>query len=105
MIDWMYSDSPQAVIWTGETRGEQKVLEVSKTILDYSNRSRVVTDVVYDDFMQLERPLGVERVPSRLAATRRASRSSNTGIQQRDLSPVTKSQNPMVKSPSRKICS
>ena len=41
-----------------------------------SNRFRVVTEVVYDDFMQLERPLGVERVPSRLVATRGASPSN-----------------------------
>ena len=27
MIDWMYSDPPRAVIWTGETRGVQKFLE------------------------------------------------------------------------------
>ena len=57
MIDWIYS---VARIWTGETGGEQIILEVSKTILDHSNRSRVVSDVVYDDFMQLERPLGAE---------------------------------------------
>ena len=44
--------------------------------MDASNRSRIVTDIMYDDFMQWERPLGVERVPSRLAATRGASPSS-----------------------------
>ena len=47
--------------------------------MDTSNRFRVVTEVGYDDFMQWERPLGVAQVPSRLAATRRASPSSRVG--------------------------
>ena len=48
----------------------------TKNIVGASNRSRVVTDIMYDDFMQWERPLGVYQVPSRLAATRDASPSS-----------------------------
>ena len=60
-----------------------------------SNRFRVVTDVGYDDFMQWERPLAgwvsreSPRPLRRLAAPPRAAELANTGIQQRDLSPVT----------------
>ena len=67
MIDWIYSDPVRIGFVSGVTRGCQKFVEGAKTIVGASNRFRVVTDVVYDDFMQLERPLGVERVPSRLA--------------------------------------
>ena len=73
-----------------------KFLEGCKTIVGASVRSRVGTDVMCDDFMQLERPMGVERVPRalrRLVAPPRAAKLENTGIQERDLSPVTKSQN------------
>ena len=49
------------------TRGKQKKIEVHKTIVDTSNRFRVVGDVVCDDFMQFGRLLVAERVPSRLA--------------------------------------
>ena len=73
MIGRIYSVARLA---TGGTRGGQNILEGAKTIVGTSNRFRVVTDVVYDDFMQWERPLGVARVPSRLSATRRASSSS-----------------------------
>ena len=65
MIGWFYSVSWRV---SGVTRGGQKILEGGKTILDTSNRFRVVTDVVCDDFMHSLRPLGAERVPSRLAA-------------------------------------
>ena len=64
----------------GDWRDERvpKKVEGTKTIVGTSNRFRVVTDVAYDDFMHLERPLGVARVPSRLAAPPRASLSSQT---------------------------
>ena len=68
MIGWIYSDPVRIGLATGVTRGYQNFLEGTKTIVGTSNRFRVVTDVAYDDFMQLERPLGVARVPSRLAA-------------------------------------
>ena len=51
-------------------------MEGAKTIVGASNRFRVGTDVIYDDFMQLERPLGVKRAPSRLAATRAPPRAA-----------------------------
>ena len=54
----------------------QKYLEACKTIVGASNRSRVGTGVVGDDFMDWWRPLDAERVPSRLAATRGVSPSS-----------------------------
>ena len=63
MIGWIYSVSWQV---SGVRRGGQKLLEGGKTIVGTSNRFRVVTDVGYDDFMQLGRALGVARVPSRL---------------------------------------
>ena len=58
------------------SREGAKKIEGAKTIAGASNRSRVVTDAVGDYFMHLWRPLGVARVPSRLAATRGASPSS-----------------------------
>ena len=76
MIDWIYSDPEIVDSRTVVRFGGQKFLERTKTIVGASDRSRVGTDVMCDDFMQLERPLGVERVPSRLAATRGASSSS-----------------------------
>ena len=76
MIGWIYSDPVRIGFRSGVTRDDQFFLEATKTFVDTSNRSRVVTDIMYDDFMQLERPLSVQRVPSRLAATRRASPSS-----------------------------
>ena len=54
-----------------------------------SNRFRVVTDVVYDDFMQWERPLGVARVPWRLAAPPHDSHVPYTAIEQQGVSSVT----------------
>ena len=59
MIDWFYSDPVRTGFWTGVRNGRQKFLEGAKTIVRTSNRFRVVTDVVYDDFMHLWRPLGV----------------------------------------------
>ena len=61
MIGWSYSDPVRMGLATGVTRGLQTILEGAKTIVGTSIRFRVVTDVVYDDFMQWERPLGVER--------------------------------------------
>ena len=78
MIGWIYSDSLHTGFVTGVTLGDQKILEGAKTIAGASNRPRVVSNVMCDDFMQWERPLGVARVPSRLAATRGASSSSRT---------------------------
>ena len=68
MIEWFYSDPMIAGFVTGVTRGRQKYLEGAKTIVDTSNRFRVVRDVVCDDFMHLWRPLGAKQLPSRLAA-------------------------------------
>ena len=65
MIDWMYS---VAGIWTGVTYDVQKFSVGSKTIVDTSNRFRVVSNIMCDDFMHLLRPLGAKQVPSRLAA-------------------------------------
>ena len=76
MIGWIYSDPLHTGFVTGVTRGRQNFLEGAKiflegakTIVGASNRPRVLTDVPCDDFMQLEGPLGVARVPSRLAAS------------------------------------
>ena len=68
MIGWIYSDPVRIGLATVVRRGDQKKLEATKTLADTSNRFRVVSDIVYDDFMQWETPLGVEPVPSRLAA-------------------------------------
>ena len=73
MIGWIYS---VAGARSGVTRGRQKFIEGAKTIVDASNRFRVVSNVVCDDFVQSGKLLGVERVPSRLAAPRGTSPSS-----------------------------
>ena len=70
MIDWFYS---VAGFWTGVTNDVQKFLVTSKTIANASNRFRVVSNVVCDDFMQFGEPLGDEQVAARLGATRAAS--------------------------------
>ena len=72
MIGWIYS---VAGARSGVTRGRQKFLEGAKTIVDASNRFRVVSNVVCDDFMQFGSPLGAEQVPARLMAPRGASSS------------------------------
>ena len=51
-----------------------KKIEGAKTIVDTSNRSRVVTDVVGDDFMHPESPLCAEKVPPRPSDGHRAAR-------------------------------
>ena len=102
MIAWFYS---VARIWTGVTTSDQQILEGTKTIVDTSNRFRVVSDVVCDDFMQYENLLDVEQVPSRLAAPcgamRRPPRASefvDTAIQHsRFLNLVPKSEDPSKK--------
>ena len=73
MIDWFYSDPVRVGFWTGVTNDVQKFLVTSKTIANASNRFRVVSNVVCDDFMQFGEPLGDEQVPARLGATRDAS--------------------------------
>ena len=73
MIGWIYS---VAGARSGVTRGGQKFLEGGKTIVDASNRFKVVSNAVCDDFVQYGKLLGVARVPSRLAAPRGASPSS-----------------------------
>ena len=89
MIGWIYS---VAGSWRVVTLSYQKFSEGTKTIVDTSNRSRVVSNVVCDDFMQLERPLGAERVPSRLAVLPQAPEFvDRANSQQRAVSPVTKS--------------
>ena len=60
MIGWIYS---VVGFWTVVTAGGQKILEGAKTIVDTSNRSRVVTDVMYDGFMLCEKSLDVVRHP------------------------------------------
>ena len=77
MIDWFYSDacSDRAV-----TNLYQIFLERTKMIRDTSNRSGVVSNVVCDDFMQLERPLGAEQVSACLAVPRDASPSPAPGL-------------------------
>ena len=57
MIGSIYSDPVGIGFASGVTRGGQKSLEGGKTIVDTSNRFRVVTDVGHDDFVQLGRPL------------------------------------------------
>ena len=76
MIGWIYSDPIGAGSWRVVTLSYQKISEGTKTIVDTSNRCRVVSNVVCDDFMQLERPLGAEQLPSRLAAPCGASPST-----------------------------
>ena len=51
MIDWFYS---VAGFWTGVTNDVQKFLVTSKTIVNASNRFRVVSNVVCGDFMQFQ---------------------------------------------------
>ena len=46
MIGWIYSDPESVDFWTGVMRDEQKILEANKTVVDTSNRFRVVSDVV-----------------------------------------------------------
>ena len=75
MIDWFYSDHRIVDFVTGVTRAYQKMLEPTKTIVDTSNRPRVVPDVVCDDFMHSERPLSAKQAPSQLAAPWGASAS------------------------------
>ena len=85
MIGWIYSDPVRIGFVTGVTRDDQNFLVTTKTIVGASNRSRVVTDIMYDDFMQLERPLGAEGIPSRLAAPPRVAWAA---IEQRDTSSI-----------------
>ena len=68
MIDWFYSDPVRSGFPTVVTTSYQNILEGTKTVVDTSNRFRVVSDVVCDDFMQFVKPLDAEQLPSRLAA-------------------------------------
>ena len=56
MIGWIYSDPVGIGLATGVTRGGQ-IFRGGKTIVGTSNHFMVVTDVVYADCMQWERPL------------------------------------------------
>ena len=67
MIDWFYSDPVRSGFPTVVTTSYQNILEGTKTVVDTSNRFRVVSDVVCDDFMQFVKPLDAEQLPSRLA--------------------------------------
>ena len=86
MIGWIYSDSVGVGSRTVVTAGRQKKLEGAKTIVDTSNRFRVVTDIMYDDFVQFEKSLVTERVPSCLATSPHVAW---TVIEQREVSSVT----------------
>ena len=68
MIDWVYSEPRIVDFDTVVTRAYQKISEPTKTILDTSNRSRVVTDVVGGDFMHSERLMSAKQVHPCLAA-------------------------------------
>ena len=57
-----------------------------KTIVELPNRFRVDGNIMCDDFMQFERPLGVERAPLRLAAPHRVAW---TAVEERVMSSVT----------------
>ena len=83
MIGWIYS---VAGFYRGVTAAYQKKSEGTKTVVDTSNHFRIVSNVVCDDFMQLERLLGAEQVPSRLAAPPRVP---CTVIEQPNVSSVT----------------
>ena len=63
MIDRFYS---VAGFWTGVTNDVQKFLLTSKTIVNASNRFRVVSNVVCGDFMQFGSLPDIKQVPSRL---------------------------------------
>ena len=63
MIGGIYSDSVGVGSRTVVTAGRQFFLEGAKTIVDTSNRFRVVTDIMYDDFVQFEKFLDVVRQP------------------------------------------
>ena len=65
MIDWIYS---VAGFWTGVRTLYQKFSQRTKTVLVTSNRFRVVSNIMYDGFVQFGKPVGPEQVPSRLAA-------------------------------------
>ena len=69
MISWIYSDPVRFGFWTGVRFDVQKFLVTSKTIVNASNRFRVVSNVVCDDLMQFgslpEYP-DIKQVPSRL---------------------------------------
>ena len=99
MIDLFYSDPRIAGFDTGVRRGHQIFLKGTKTIVGVSNRFRVVTDVMYDDFMQFQKSLDVVRHPPRLVAPLGASltiRVRGHGHLAASRGPATKSQNPMV---------
>ena len=72
MIDWIYS---VAGFWTGVTTLYQNFSQRTKTVLVTSNRFRVVSNIMCDDFMQFGKPLGPEQVPPRLAAPPGVSRT------------------------------
>ena len=99
MIGWIYSDSVGVGSRTVVTAGRQKKIEGAKTTVDTSNRFRVVTDIMYDDFVQFEKSLDVVRHPPRLVAPLGASltiRVRGHGHLAASRGPATKSQNPMV---------
>ena len=75
MIGWIYSDPVCAGFWTGGRTSYQKFVEHTKTIVDTSNRFRVVSDVVCDGFMQFESLLDVKQAPSCRARPHKASPS------------------------------
>ena len=64
MIDWIYSDPVRIGFVTGVRRDDQNFVETTKTVVGASNRSRVVTDIMYDDCMKLERPWVPSESPS-----------------------------------------
>ena len=99
MIGWIYSDPVRIGFASGVRRDYQKMLEATKTIVGASNRSRIVTDIMYDDFVQFEKSLDVVRHPPRLVAPLGASltiRVRGHGHLAASRGPATKSQNPMV---------
>ena len=85
MIGWIYS---VAGARSGVRRDYQKFLETTKTVVDASNRPRIVTNVLCDDFMQLERPWDVEPVPAPAARLAAPPRVAWTAIEQRDTSSI-----------------
>ena len=86
MIGWIYSDPVRAGFWTGVRTSYQNFTEHTKTIVDTSNRFRVVRDVVCDDFIRLWRPLGAKQLPSSLATSSHVPRIV---IKQRGVSSIT----------------
>ena len=98
MIAWIYSVAGFATLLTA---GGQKVLEGAKRSWSLPTASGSLLALCMMILCNGRDPWvssKSSRALRRLVAPPRAAKFANTGIQQGDMSPFTKSQNPMVKS-------